>query len=77
MLEPGLKPDDEFGGREALALADASLDGDGFGCSKRGDDLGGASTIKGEEEGSVVSGDSSARIGLAKGLGLEAIKGLL
>ena len=77
MLEPGLKPDDEFSGREAFALADASLYGDWFGCAKRGDDLGGASPIKGEEEGSVMGGDTGSRIGLAEGPGLEAVKGLL
>ena len=77
MLEPGLEPDDEFSGREALALADATFDGDGLGCTEGGDDLGGASPIKSEKEGSVVAGDSSARIRLAKGPGLKAVKGLL
>jgi hypothetical protein len=77
MLEPGFEPDNEFSGREALALADAVFDGDGLGCAEGGDDLGGASPIESEKEGSVMARDSSARIGLAKGPGLKAVKGLL
>ena len=35
VLEPGFEPDDEFGGREALALSDAAFDRDGLGCTER------------------------------------------
>ena len=62
VLEPGFEPDYEFGGREALALPDAAFDRNGLGCTKGGDNLGCACPIKGEEEGSVMAGDSSARV---------------
>ena len=62
VLEPGFEPDYEFGGREAFALPDASFDRNGLGCTERGDDLGCACPIKGEKEGGVMAGDSSARV---------------